>query len=194
MESASKPKKRAINIQLSAAELMPQDEKSLDILHTRAQQLAKQTTETTQTSTNQYICFTLGGMHERYGISYQFIRGIIDDIVPTPLPCTPNYIAGVINRRGNLITIVDLKPFFHTQQTQYTEKPYIIVSTVNDITFGILADSVEGSDFYELSSLEPPFAFPDIIKPELIIGLHRGVTAIINVEALILTPELQIKK
>ncbi len=190
----SNGKKLHAVFQMPASELMPNDEASRSILRDRAKLLAQKNIENKQIHNNQYICFTLGGSHECYGIPYSFICGIINDTAPAPLPCVPDYIAGVINQRGNLISIIDLKPLFHTQLTQYNENPEIIIITANNITLGILADGIEGSDFYEPETLTPPFAFPDIIKPELIIGLHRGVTAIINVEALISMPELQINQ
>lgn len=186
----------AENNQVRATSLMPQDEDALHILHSRAQQFAISNTkqDSTQNDGVKYICFSLGNTHERYGIPYHYATEVISNVKPSKLPKAPKHIAGVINRRGNLIAVIDLKYFFHTNLPDSNKNTYIIVITAKDTTIGILADNIEGSYVYEPSQLDPPFTFLDLIKPELIIGLHQGVTAIINVEALISAPELQVKK
>jgi purine-binding chemotaxis protein CheW len=198
MEKMQKIKKHSNASQVPATELMPHDADSQHILHMRAQFLAtskiKQDDLETSADGIKYICFNLGNAQERYGLPYQFVKEVINNVRPTKLPTAPNHIAGVINRRGNLIAVIDLKHFFHTKLPECEKDAYIIVITVNDMTVGILADGIEGSNIYDPTKLDPPFTFLDIIKPDFIIGLHQGVTAIINVEVLMSSPELQVKK
>lgn len=198
MEKMQKHNEVIITNQIHAASLLPQDVDSQRILQLRSQQLAKATYETEevniQTESIKYICFNLGQAQEQYGIPYQFVKEVISNIQPTKLPLVPKHIAGIINRRGTLVTVIDLKHFFHTKFPESDNEQYIIIIQAMNITIGIMADDIEGSNIYESNKLDPPFTFLDIIKPELIIGIHQGVTAIINVEALVKTSELQVKK
>lgn len=179
---------------VNAVELMPKDAASQQILSQRAQLLAKSETDNIETLGTRFIQFSLGTAHEQYGIPYQYAKEVLNDIVLTKLPCVPSHIAGIINRRGALTAVVDLKQFFHTQVSSYNKECSIIMITAHNMTIGILADSIEDQDTYDIDKLDPPFSFSNIIKPEFIIGLHEGKTAIINVEALISAAELQISK
>lgn len=175
-------------------ELMPHGIEEQAILRLRTELFAAVEIKDFNEDGTSYIRFSLGEACESYGVPYQFAQEIIHNELPTKLPGVPPCIAGVINRRGSLIAVVDLKKFFHTQLSDYNEDSYIIVITANGMTMGILADTIEGNAFYEPEKLDPPLSLVDVINPELIIGLHQGRTAIINVEALMLAPELQVRK
>jgi purine-binding chemotaxis protein CheW len=179
---------------LNAANLMPKDANSQTILNQRAQLLAKVEIRDIAANNTRFIRFSLGTAHELYGIPYQYAMEVVTDVLLTKLPCVPAHIAGIINRRGSLIAVIDLKQLFHTQMSNYTKESSIIMVTAKNVTIGILADSVEDQDTYDTDKLDPPFSFSNIIKPEFIVGLHQGKTAIINVEALVSAAELQIKR
>jgi len=178
---------------ICAADLMPKSPEAQRILQQRAQALATSQIVRAEAQGIKYISFDLGAAHEHYGIAYNYAREVMNNVTITKIPNTPAHIAGVINRRGALIAVVDLKQFFHTQVSSYTKDSYVIIINAKDTTIGILADDIKGSDMYEPSQLDPPFSFLNLIKPEYIAGLHRGVTAIINVDALLAAPELKVQ-
>lgn len=177
--------------QQHAAELMPQDIESQNILRERALQLAEQEeSPAAQEESVPYICFTIAE-NEFYGVPYQYSKEVIRNPLLTKPPRTPEYVCGVINWRGALVLVLDLKRFFHTQNTQNTQKlsstdkEYIIIVSINGITLGILAKTIEGSKAYHPSGLQAPLLSTNVAKPEYIIGLDQAVIAIINLEAIV---------
>lgn len=179
-------------IQKHASELMPQSEVDLRILKARAEQLAKQELNTQDVSGIAYVQFQLSPQ-EHYGVSYQYVHEILHHVVVAKPPCTPNFVSGVINWRGSLITVVDLMRFFHSEHSGGVGEFILVVST-NDITLGISAYHIEGSSMYQLDQLNAPLLSMDVANPEYILGLHQSITAILNVDALLLGLNQAIKE
>lgn len=167
-----------------AAEFVPHDEKAEQILRKRAELLAKQETEKIDKLDGiTYVRFRLGP-HEIYGMPYNYIKEIMGVVQLTKLPSVADFVGGIINRRGALLAVLDLKKFFNFTSTEYEKDSYILVVKSGGITIGILADGIEGSDIYDPSTLDAPLPSLDAIKPEYLLGLHKGVTSIINIEAI----------
>ena len=92
-----------------------------------------------------YLTFSLA--EEEYGIGILMIREIIGMMPITVVPQTPEYVKGVINLRGKVIPVVDLRLRFGMEVTGYTERTCIIVietqtQTLSSLTMGIVVDSV----------------------------------------------------
>ncbi len=176
---------------LHASNLMPRNETELQILHERAKQLAMLKVETVKHVAGvAYVRFKLGE-NETYGIPYEFVKEVMRNVLITPLPRSRQFIKGIINRHGALIAILDLKQFFTLQSVETkTAKAQVIVVTTKGITLGILADNIEDSDTYEPVNLATGLPSLSAIKTEYVIGLHRGVIAIINIEAIMKDPQL----
>jgi purine-binding chemotaxis protein CheW len=170
---------------LIAADLMPRQEEELQVLRERMKQISKHTTEQVQhEDDHRYVRFKLGD-NEFYGIPYQHIKEVMSVATLTKLPCVPHFIAGIINRRGALLSVLDPKQFFNFISPNYVSLPYIIVLKNGGITIGMLADTIEGTAVYDAAALEAPLSFVSAIKPEYITGLHNGVTAILNIEMIL---------
>lgn len=140
-----------------------------------------------------YVRFRLG-LNEFYGIPYQYAKEVMQHVNITPLPGAPSCIAGVINRRGNLIAILDLKKLFNLTSSDYEKDVSIIVITAKNITIGILADQIEGSHVYESIATKNFSAMDGAIKSDYILGLDNGLTAILNIEKVLSDPLLQQKR
>ena len=93
-----------------------------------------------QGPTKQFLTFNVGA--EEYGIDLLKIREIKGWVDTTRLPNTPEFMKGVINLRGAVIPILDLKGRFDMGETQPTEKHVVIIVAVGDRFMGILVDSV----------------------------------------------------
>ncbi len=169
---------------LCAADLMPKNKEAERVLHERANYLAIPDPDIKEKKEFvSYIRFRLG-TNENYGIPYHYAKEVIQYIPPTKIPFVPDYIAGVINRRGALLPVFDLKQIFHIQAPA-AEPTHIILITDGNMTIGILASRIEGSDTYDPSMLDASLTSEDLIKPDYIVGLHQGMTAIINVDAIL---------
>lgn len=86
-----------------------------------------------------YIIFELKGVE--YGAKVQQVLSIerIQEI--TRVPGTPEFIKGVINLRGEIIPIIDLKERLHIPKTDYTEHTRVLIVVVNDIQVGLIVDA-----------------------------------------------------
>ncbi len=183
-----------IKEQKHASQLMPKSEEAVRLLQARAKQLAAQEIDTKKDHGVAFIRFRLGE-NESYGISYQYVQQILHHALVAQPPFVPHFIAGVINWRGALITVVDLIKFFHPNRSNGSSKQdneFVIVVQANTITLGLLAHRVDGSEAYLPSQLSVPLSSADIANPAYILGLHHG-TAIINVDALISSLSQEIK-
>lgn len=179
---------------LSATDLFPKSVEDQRVLRARAEHYAKKIQQVSETTAaTSYIRFKISE-NEYYGIPYQFAKEVIHYINITKVPRVPDFVAGVINRRSTLMTVLDLKNLFHTSKNEYSNNSFIIIVQYKHLIVGILADSMEGSASYSNESLDPPIASEGILKPEYILGLHNGQTAIINIEVLLSDPDILIKK
>lgn len=139
-----------IKEQKHASELMPKSEEGLKILHARAKQLAQQEPGIRKNHGIAFVRFSIS-KNEIYGVSYQYVQEVLHNTSMAQPPFAPNFIAGVINWRGALITVVDLLKFFHLNQSSHNpnqDNQFIIVVHANNITLGLLVHRVEGSETY----------------------------------------------
>ncbi|MFA8439428.1 chemotaxis protein CheW [Pueribacillus sp. YX66] len=86
-----------------------------------------------------YIIFDL---HEvEYGINVQYVLSIerIQEI--TEVPRTPKFVKGVINLRGEIIPIIDLKERLHLSETKYTDQTRVLIVAVDTIQVGLIVDA-----------------------------------------------------
>ena len=93
---------------------------------------------------NQYLTFKLGD--EEFGLTIAKVREVLDFTSLTKVPQTPDYMCGVLNLRGSVVPVVDLKLKFGLQQTARTVNTCIIIVEIEidgEVTvLGILADAV----------------------------------------------------
>lgn len=165
-----------------ASDFIPQDNQIQQTMRERAQVLAKKVIiEDENQQMIQYICFCVGE-NDHYGISYQYAANVIAHPFLTIVPRTPSYIAGIINHRGALISVLDLKQFLYHEKANETNETNIILVKTNKITLGILTNKIIGDDGYESKKLDASILTNKIVKPQYILGLDKGINAIINME------------
>jgi purine-binding chemotaxis protein CheW len=115
---------------------------------------------------------------ETYAIETRFIREVYPLLELTPLPCTPDYIFGVINIRGQILAIVDMKKFFDLPAKGITNLNRVIVVWEEDMVLGILADEIIGIRNIPETGLNPPMLTRT--------GIHAGYVKGVTGEGLIL--------
>jgi purine-binding chemotaxis protein CheW len=174
----------------SLLDWMPKGELAERILRERAHHLKEKKIDREGTSLQwcHYVRFKLG--KEYYGIPFQDIKEVISNTLTTAVPNAPNYITGIINRHGVLLSILDLGAFFHippAEDSTETTETFLLVISALKMTVAILVDTLIGSEVYSPSTLDAALATEGAIKPKYVLGLHQGKTAILNIEALITT-------
>jgi purine-binding chemotaxis protein CheW len=107
---------------------------------------------------HKYLTFVLGT--EVYGIDIQFVREIIGMQAITKVPDVPVFIKGVINLRGKVIPVMDVRRRFGMEERAYDDRTCIIVIHVSDWLVGLVVDTVSEVLDIPQSDIEPtPDAF-----------------------------------
>jgi len=132
-------------------------------------------TETKQNSARakegKYLTFALG--HEEYGLEILGVREIIKLMEITYVPKVPAYVKGVINLRGKVIPVIDLRLKFGLEQADYTKETCIIVLNVSSTLMGIIVDKVcEVLDIAQ-DNIEPPPSFGERATADFITGMGK---------------------
>jgi purine-binding chemotaxis protein CheW len=92
------------------------------------------------TDGSQYLTFSLG--QEEYGVEILKVQEIKGYSAITPIPNTPVYLKGVMNLRGNIIPVVDLRSKLAMAEAPYNQFTVIVVVTVGAKTIGLVVDAV----------------------------------------------------
>lgn len=120
-----------------------EDVERQQILKERAKSLAiEAATEDAGEEKIEIVEFMLSG--ERYGIESPYIREVYPLKEFTPLPCTPAFVLGLINIRGQVLSVVDIGRFFELPRQGVTDLNRVIVLNSGTLEFGILADDILG--------------------------------------------------
>src|SRR5260221_8873299 len=121
----------------SNSENAPSDARSNEILKARARALARTSASILIAGDSlDVVEFQLA--KERYAVEQSYVREVqpLKDL--TPLPCTPNFIRGVINLRGQILPVIDIKKFFDLPESGITDIHMVIVVRAADVELGIL--------------------------------------------------------
>lgn len=106
---------------------------------------------------NKYLLFRLG--EEIYGISIKFVTSIIEIQKITEVPDMPEYVKGVVNLRGKVIPVMDLRLRFKMPERPYDDRTCIIIVEVQGKSLAFIVDTVaEVHDIHE-DNIEPPPQF-----------------------------------
>lgn len=142
-----------------------------------------------------YLTFCLAG--EEYGIGILKIKEIIGLMPITPVPQTPPFIKGVINLRGKVIPIVDLRIKFGMEQRDYSERTCIIVVEIKGdggaILVGIVVDSVSEVLNIKASDIDETPILGSGIETDYILGMAKvngGVKILLNIDKVLGLGEL----
>ena len=146
---------------------------------------------------HKFLTFALAG--EEYGISIMKIKEIIGMMQVTVLPQTPDYVKGVINLRGKVIPIIDLRCKFNLEQVEPSERTCIIVieSENDDQTqtlVGLIIDAVSEVINLKGDEVEPAPTMQSNLNEQLILGLAKcesGVKILLDIDKVINHDELR---
>lgn len=102
-----------------------------------------------------YLTFLLG--NESYGIEVRYVTEIIGLQAITEIPELPEYVRGIINLRGKIIPVMDVRLRFKKEPKDYNDRACVIVVDINDISIGLIVDTVsEVITILEDDIVEPP--------------------------------------
>ncbi|NLT74923.1 MAG: purine-binding chemotaxis protein CheW [Planctomycetes bacterium] len=136
---------------------------------------AQSSSATAQHKEGKYLTFALA--HEEYGLEILKVREIIGYIDVTAVPQTPHYVKGVINLRGQVIPVVDLRAKFGMETTDVTEETCIIVVEIahadRKFSTGIVVDRVQEVLDIPGQSIEEAPQFDSSVDTSFILGMGK---------------------
>ena len=142
-----------------------------------------------------YLTFALG--EEEYGIGILKIREIIGIMPITSVPRTPDFVKGVINLRGKVIPIIDLRLKFGMESMEYTDRTCIIVVEINardsTIQIGTIVDTVSEVLNIKAEDIEDTPAFGTSLDTEYILGMAKvsgGVKILLDIDMVLNSEEI----
>ncbi len=154
--------------------------------------MSEKSTQLVENLEGKYLTFVLG--NEEYGIEILKIREIIGIVDITAVPQTPHYVKGVINLRGKIIPVIDLRLKFGMEEAEYTRETCIIVLDVKGILMGVIVDTVKEVVDINAENIEPPPKLGVGIDTEFILGMGKvkeSVKILLNVEKILSIEELE---
>lgn len=107
------------------------------------------------TQKDRYLTFIIG--NECYGIEIKYITEIIGIQAITEIPQLPDYVKGIINLRGKIIPVIDVRIRFKKEMKDYNDRTCVIVVDITELSIGLIVDSVaEVLSIPEHDIVDPP--------------------------------------
>ncbi len=181
------------NTLVCASDFFPVNEQEISILKQRAEHISKIGNVVKEAIKSiVYIHFLLNNEH--YGISYEHASEVMQNIPITIVPHTPVFVAGVINIRGLLLNVIDMKKYFHFKQSSQLENHTIIVVKNKKVEIAMLVDKIIDIRSCNAEELTPPIQTSNAIKSDYIVGIDQENIAIININTTLSDIELQLAR
>ncbi len=148
--------------------------------------------ETADEDERQYLTFILGDEH--YGVNIlkvQEIKGYTD---VTRIPNTPEYMKGVLNLRGTIVPIINLRMKFGMEQIDVTSFAVIVVVVVNDRVMGMIVDSVSDVLTLGADDMKPAPALGATVDTSFIDGIATtddGLVTLLDIDRVLTEKEIE---
>lgn len=130
-----------------------------------------------------YLTFALG--KEDYGLEILKVREIIGMMNITAVPQVPGYVKGVINLRGKVIPVIDLRLKFGMEEMGVTVETCVIVINLKEVLIGIIIDKVKEVLDIKQDNIEPAPNFGSDVHTDFILGIGKvgdSVKLLLNIE------------
>lgn len=139
----------------------------------------------------EFLTFTLA--EENYGLEIMKVKEIRGYEPVTKIANAPDYVKGVLNLRGDIVPILDLRLKFNVGQATYNEFTIVIMLSVANRIVGIVVDAVSDVINLDRSRIKPPPEFGVAFDHKYLFGLatvQEHMVILLNIEALITSKEL----
>jgi len=159
------------------------------ILKVRARALAQELEERAEPENYlEVLEFSLA--YERYALETSLVREVHPLKELTPLPCTPPFILGIINLRGQILAVIDLKRFFNLPEKGLSDLDKIIILRRGRLEVGLLADAVAGVRAIPWPEVQAPPPTLEGLSPDYLQGVTREALIILDAEKILTDPRL----
>lgn len=171
----------------------PDAEERQRILHARARLLARRPPDLLAAGAPlEIIEFTLSG--ERYGIESKFVAEVFPLTGLTRLYCVPPFLLGIVNLRGEIISVIDLRRFFELPDQALTDLNKVLLLQGDQMVFGVLADRVEGVRAVGDRQLQPDLPTLTDRRRDYLKGIAEGRIVVLDGASLLADPRLVVEE
>jgi purine-binding chemotaxis protein CheW len=172
---------------------VPASEETRRILKVRAQALAR-ASETAEAGGEYIEVLEFSLAQEGYAVETLHVRDVYPLEQLTPLPCTPAFVLGIVNLRGEILSVIDIKKFFDLPEKGLTNLNKVIVLESATMRFGILADAIAGTRRIPVASIQRSLPTLTGIREQYLKGVTPDRTTILDAEALLTDPTIVIQE
>ena len=163
-------------------QLAPEQQRK--ILTARAKALAREpASKKAEEEYLQVVEFSLA--YERYAIESARVSEVYPLKEFTPVPCTPPFVFGMVNVRGRILSVIDIKKFFGLPEKGLGDLNKIIIMRKDEMEFGILADSIVGTQSIPFSDIQPSLPTLTGIRAEYLKGVTKERLVILDAEKIL---------
>jgi purine-binding chemotaxis protein CheW len=171
----------------------PSAEETRLILQTRALTLAQEASLGQGVEdVTEVLEFTLA--YERYAVETQYVNQVamLEQLIP--LPCTPAFVRGIVNLRGAILPVLDLKNFFELPVKGLTDLNKIIVLQSENILFGILADEIVGVRYILLRDVQSSLPTLTGVRKDYLRGVTPERVTLLDAEKLLISENIIVRE
>lgn len=166
---------------------------STEILRERARLLARPLEEgTNRQGTIEILEFRLA--QERYAVEHRYVQEVCPFRNLTLLPCTPPFLRGIVNIRGRIVPVFDLKRLFGLPDVGVTDLHNIILVRDREMEIGLLADSIVGAVALPLYVLQPSLPTLTAIREEYLKGITYESLVVLDVAGILRDPRILVNE
>ena len=170
------------------ASMTPQ-ELTKKILLERAAILAKELEEEKRSESLHFLEFQL--VDEYYCLETMYIKEVYPLKEYTRIPCSPDFIFGVINFHGQILSIIDLKKVLNLSDIAVSDRNKLIILNSGDMTFGIMTDNILGIRDIDEDAIQKELPTGiDMSNSHYISGITNDGRIILDSEALLSDPKM----
>jgi purine-binding chemotaxis protein CheW len=171
--------------------LSPSDEEKRRILKARAVALGREPAKEKDEASLEVVTFLLA--YETYGLESRWVREIFPLRELTPLPWNPPFVAGVVNVRGRILPVIDIKKLFDLPVKGLTDLNKVLVIQGGELELGILADQILGVRSVPLGLIQPSLPTLTGIREDYLKGVTPERLVILDAEKILSDPRLMMK-
>ncbi len=153
------------------------------ILQQRTRALAAIPPQEEKSEAVEAVIFALG--ESRYAIDVQHVTGIFTVEELTPTPCTPDFVVGVINLRGRILSVIDLQRFLGLEATPIDSRAQVIAVSAGGMEVGLLTNKVYAVRPIPLNDLKPTLPTSTRLAVEFTRGVTPDLIVFLNLEKLL---------
>lgn len=158
------------------------------ILRARARALAQPRDRSSTQQEIEVLEFRLA--QERYALETRYVQEVQPLRELAVLPGTPEFLRGIVNIRGRIVPVFDLKKFFDVPQTGVTDLHRVILVQAADMQVGLLADMAAVVRKIAVASIQPPLPTLTGIRAEYLIGITHERLIVIDLLRIVGDPKV----